>query len=293
MQVANLVRADGPPLGVFRKDPEPQRDLALHRHDNVELVLVTAGTGEHRTEGGAWPLRRGDVFAIPVGMAHGYARTAGLHLVNLGYDPRRLSVPLARLAALPGYAALCVVEPRLRRHQAFAGHLHLDEAALAAVLAPLAELEAELAQRAPGWEMAAEGWLLQILVRLARGYAACSRPQAQVALRLSAVVAHIERNLDARLDQERLARIGNLSRPTLQRLFAAAYGMPVMRYVRAARLARARELLDGGLAVAEAARRTGFADPSYFARAFRRELAHAPGARRRFSRSAATATSPG
>lgn len=281
MQVANLVRADGPPLGVFRKDPEPQRDLALHRHDNVELVVVTAGRGEHRTDGGAWPLRRGDVFAIPVGMAHGYARTAGLHLVNLGYDPRRLSVPLARLAALPGYAALCVVEPRLRRHQAFAGHLHLDEPALAAVLAPLAELEAELARRAPGWELAAEGWLMQVLIRLARSYAALDHPAAHAALRLSAVAAHIERHLADPLDQDGLARLAHLSRPTLQRLFAAAFGMPVMRHVRTLRLARARELIAGGASAAEAARRTGFADPSYFCRAFRRELGRTPGACRR------------
>lgn len=277
MQIANLVTRSGPPVGMYRKDPELQRDLALHAHDNVELVVVTGGSGLHCTEGGRWPVARGDVFAIPVGMAHGYARTRQLHLINLGYDPTRLSGPWARLAGMPGFAALSLIEPRLRRHQAFAGHLHLGEGELSGILALATELEGELARRAPGWESAAEGWMLQLLIRLARHYAALATPAAATALRLSAVVAWIENNLAVPVDQEQLAEIAHLSRATLQRMFSAAYGTSVMRYIEHLRMAQARELLaGGGMAVAEVAARVGYGDANHFARVFRRHLGCAP-----------------
>ncbi len=277
MKIANLVTRSGPPVGMYRKDPELQRDLALHCHDNVELVVVTSGAGLHCTEGGRWPVARGDVFAIPVGMAHGYARTRQLQLINLGYDPGRLSGPWARLAGMPGFAALSLIEPRLRRHQAFAGHLHLAEDALQDVLGVAAELERELARRASGWEAAAEGWMLQLLIRLARHYAQLVSPAAASALRLSAVVAAIDEHLAQPLNQDRLAQLGHLSRATLQRLFSAAYGTSVMRYVEQVRIARARALLSaGGLPVGEVAVRVGYPDANHFARVFRRHLGCAP-----------------
>jgi AraC-like DNA-binding protein len=289
MQIANLVSRSGPPVGMYRKDPELQRDLALHAHDNVELVVVTSGGGLHCTEGGRWPIARGDVFAIPVGMAHGYARTRQLQLINLGYDPTRLTGPWAHLAGMPGFSALSLIEPRLRRHQAFAGHLHLNEPDLQGILAMAGELERELVQRAAGWESAAEGWMLQLLIRLARHYGALATPAAASALRLSAVVAWIEAHLAQPLDQEHLARIGHLSRATLQRLFSAAYGTSVMRYVESLRIARARELLAGGGAgVAAVAAAVGYPDANHFARVFRRHLGCAPGDFRRGRGSAAT-----
>ena len=132
MLTTNLVADGGFPIGINRM--LPQRDTGLHRHDNVELVVVSAGSGRHRVQGGGWPVCRGDVFVIPPGMIHGYDRCQDLQLFNIGYDPIRLALPSARLSALPGFLALVSLEPRLRKEGAFTGHLHLDEASLAAAL---------------------------------------------------------------------------------------------------------------------------------------------------------------
>ena len=68
-----------------------------------------------------------------------------------------------------------------------------------------------------------------------------------------------------------------MSTRTLHSLFAEV-GTTVGEVVRGHRLALAGELLmrHPGLPVAEVERRAGFADPSYFARSFRRRFGCAP-----------------
>ncbi|MBA3709137.1 MAG: AraC family ligand binding domain-containing protein, partial [Planctomycetes bacterium] len=144
----NLIAPGAYPIAINRM--RPQDDLALHRHDNLELVIITGGAGRHRTRDGRYPLTRGDVFVIPVGLVHGYEATRDLHLINVVYDPSRLELPARRLTAMPGYEALFSLEPRLRRHQDFAGHLRLDERQLTWLLAAIDDLQRELSEHAPG-----------------------------------------------------------------------------------------------------------------------------------------------
>ncbi len=275
MRLVSMLGRSGPPVGLSRMRPQP--DLDLHRHDHLELVVITAGTGFHHTTDGTWPLCRGDVFVIPVGLGHGYIDTDHLELINVGYAPARLAVPLARLVALPGYEALCTLEPRLRGHQAFAGHLHLTETELQPTLALIEEFDRELRGRQAGWEAATEGWLLQLLIRLARQYATLVTPAARAVLRLSKVLTHLDAHLAEPLTQEQLAMVGSLSRATLQRLFTACYGTSAIDHLNRLRVARAQHLLlTTKLPVAEIGRRVGFPDPNYFARVFRRLHGVAP-----------------
>lgn len=93
-----------------------------------------------------------------------------------------------------------------------------------------------------------------------------------------AVEQWIGRNLLAEdLSPGRIAAEHFMSTRTLHSLFAEV-GTTVGEVVRGHRLALAGELLmrHPGLPVAEVARRAGFADPSYFARSFRRRFGCAP-----------------
>lgn len=279
MRSLDLVAPGGFPIRTAHV-PGQAEDAAPHRHGNVELVVVEGGAGRHDTGAGRYRLARGDVFVIPVGMAHRYVATDRLHLWNIGYDPRRLDLPHARLARLPGYRALVDLEPRLRDRQGFAGHLRLAGAELERLLAAIADLDHELRQRAAGWQDAATAQLQGILLRLARAYAAQDTPAARAALRLDAVLARIDRDLSGDLALAGLAAAAGMSASTLQRQFRLLAGTSVAQYVIARRLEAACRLLDAGAAVGEAARRAGFADPGYFARLFRRRRGLAPGAYR-------------
>jgi transcriptional regulator GlxA family with amidase domain len=82
-----------------------------------------------------------------------------------------------------------------------------------------------------------------------------------------------------------MATAAGLERRTLLRRFASATGMSPMEYCRAVRIARARELLEGGdTSQKQIAQSLGYRDVASFARVFRKAVGLAPGAyRKRFA----------
>lgn len=68
----------------------------------------------------------------------------------------------------------------------------------------------------------------------------------------------------------------SVSRSLLHRKMKAILGLPIGDYIRRRRLDRACELLSQGYNVSETAYRTGFADPSYFSKTFKRMLGITP-----------------
>jgi transcriptional regulator GlxA family with amidase domain len=83
-----------------------------------------------------------------------------------------------------------------------------------------------------------------------------------------------------------MATAAGLERRTLLRRFASATGMSPIKYSRVVRIARARELLEGGdTSQKQIADSLGYKDVASFARVFRKAVGSAPGAyRRRFAR---------
>lgn len=83
-----------------------------------------------------------------------------------------------------------------------------------------------------------------------------------------------------------MAAAAGLQRRTLLRRFASATGMSPIKYCRSVRIARARELLEGGdTPQKQIAESLGYKDVASFARVFRKAVGAAPGAyRKRFAR---------
>ena len=75
-----------------------------------------------------------------------------------------------------------------------------------------------------------------------------------------------------------VARAAGLERRTLLRRFASATGMSPIEYCRAVRIARGRELLEGGdIPLKEIAQSLGYKDVASFARVFRKSTGLTPG----------------
>jgi transcriptional regulator GlxA family with amidase domain len=83
-----------------------------------------------------------------------------------------------------------------------------------------------------------------------------------------------------------IATAAGLERRTLLRRFPSATGMTPIEYCRRVRVARARELLEGGeYSQKQIAQSLGYKDVASFARVFRKAVGSAPGAyRKRFGR---------
>lgn len=84
---------------------------------------------------------------------------------------------------------------------------------------------------------------------------------------------HFNRNIS--LDE--LARISHLSPFHLLRVFRNAVGLPPHEYLTNLRIERAKHLLKKGIAIAQVAFLTGFADQSHFHRQFKRLVGVTPG----------------
>jgi transcriptional regulator GlxA family with amidase domain len=89
-----------------------------------------------------------------------------------------------------------------------------------------------------------------------------------------------------------MATAAGLERRTLLRRFAAATGMTPIEYCRAVRIARARELLEGGdTSQKQIAQSLGYKDVASFARVFRKAVGSTPGTyRKRFGRNGISPT---
>jgi transcriptional regulator GlxA family with amidase domain len=83
-----------------------------------------------------------------------------------------------------------------------------------------------------------------------------------------------------------MSKAAGLERRTLLRRFASATGMTPIEYCREVRIARARELLEGGdIQQKQIAQLLGYKDVASFGRVFRKAVGWAPGAyRKRFGR---------
>ncbi|MCA1443284.1 AraC family transcriptional regulator [Ensifer sp. IC4062] len=92
------------------------------------------------------------------------------------------------------------------------------------------------------------------------------------------VIDYIMANLEKPLPVEELARVSGLSRAHFSRVFAASEGMPPAEFVLQKRLQRAVKLLTkaADLPVKEVAIMSGFDDPNYFAKVFRRVFGASP-----------------
>lgn len=91
------------------------------------------------------------------------------------------------------------------------------------------------------------------------------------------VTSHIEAHPSDILTVDQLAGIAGLSRAHFVRQFARLAGVPPSEYVFRTRMARAARLLQSSnLTVLDIALSLGFADPNYFAKAFRRAFDVSP-----------------
>lgn len=118
---------------------------------------------------------------------------------------------------------------------------------------------------------------LRNALKLAREDMAREAPARRGSLLADTVASILRRNPAARLSVKALAHAAGLTPNYFSALFCAHTGRPFLEFLTEARMTRARELLGHpALRVKEIARRSGFDDPSYFARRFRQATGMTP-----------------
>lgn len=279
------------PLHVRRWLNRPRHDA--HFHDFIEVTVIVAGRGRHRTAAGSEELSRGDAVVLVPGAWHEYLDGDGFCGFDCCFRPELLQRELAWVheEALLSARLRGQVAPQLPQR------IRL-EPALLDMLAPLleavrdlpriAEPMAEAAPAASGRKAILLGVLALVLGGLADGLARGAAQVPQPAAALAALAERGQALLAADLTRDwslpALAQQLGTSPSYLSRAFRTVVGRAPMAHAVHCRMQHAATLLaQTRQPVAAIAAQVGILDPSYFARLFRAHIGVQPVAyRRRF-----------
>lgn len=220
-------------------------EISPHRHDWAQLILYLSGEGVQRVGSRRRNARTGDLFVIPPDVVHGFAIHRGSRpvCVVLDYElegASRVRASHRRLAT----ATLNDLHALLARVPA-KGRLTLaDYSAILAVVARLLEPSPSVAASTAG-----EGVFMKVRDLL--------REPASLASVARAAGYHPD-HLTRKLKRE------------------AGFGLRALRD--RMRLEAAQAAIRTAPSIAEAAARSGFEDPNYFARWFRQQTGEPPSA---------------
>jgi AraC family L-rhamnose operon transcriptional activator RhaR len=244
--------------------------IVPHSHDFVEMVLVMAGEGVHRSREGALVLGRGDLLVIRPGAWHTYEDCRDLQLYNCCFGYELLGREFAWFGEEARLNYLFQVGPLSHgRYGILATRLKADAVIRCeAHLQRLCTLETQptLADRIP--TLAA---LLLFFGEVAQaittstGATGHTHPAVIEAVRLLAHETAEAWTMAALAD-----RVG-LSEAYLSRLFREQMGVAPITYLHQQRMEQAANLLlHTTRAIGHIAQDVGFADQNYFARCFKR-----------------------
>ncbi|MDD3154618.1 MAG: AraC family transcriptional regulator [Victivallaceae bacterium] len=257
----------------------PDREAMLHIHDFTELVFVADGYGVNQVNSRSYPIRAGDVAVIREGATHSFHTASELKIYNLMFRPEKYfdEQTLRVLRESEVYRNLFEGEKRENAPE----KLSLSPASAAEFRAVLEKLDAEL--KSPEVNAASrltvQGLLLLLLGMLVRdGKRPPEHIPDQAYRQLSKILAYVNLHFTEDLSLESVAEIVHLSPNYLGNFFKLHTGITLFRYLSVLRMEEAERLFASHPQwnVTQVAERCGFADPSYFARCYRRYTAHSP-----------------
>lgn len=259
------------PLSVFRMKDGPNH---RHSHDFHELVFVAHGTARHELFppssdlGEGVQMAEGDLFLIPVGWSHRYDNCARFEIFNILFAPEFLE-QWPYDDAIFGLCNDVIMSPVKWR-------LQLSERKYLETL--LQTIMREFTGRLHGFKIAVTAKLAEALVwlnRLSNQPPEQRAPESQIAV--AQAVAFMEQHFAESIVLDDIARAAHLSTHYFCEVFKNSTGLSPKRYLARLRLEHARYLLlTTPHSITKVAHDVGFADASYFTRAFKAAFGASP-----------------
>lgn len=262
-------------------------DSVAHDHDFMEVVVITAGRGVHRSIHGDQPISAGDVFILRPGAWHAYLQCKALHVFNCCFAEEVLHHEMAwtlddpLMSHLLGFGVLANPKRNI-------GTIHLKAAALKKCSDRLRELSFMCLRSTLENHTQRAGMLMVFLGELAECAAPADRgpaPRSTLHPAVAEALRLFEANVSAEWTLGELADTLAIDESHLGRRFKAATGLSPMAFLARLRAERAAALLlRDDAPIAAVGRAVGWPDPNYFARRFRARFGLSASAyRRRFA----------
>lgn len=249
---------------------------AEHTHEFDEMLIVTGGTAVHQYAGHEIPMKRGDVFLIPQGLAHGYVMPQGCRLenINLLFDLSAFNMDWGDLADLAAFKS--VFDPVLAAKRAgevasFPPPLHLSPDMLALVSRLVNSIEREIAKEASGYRFFAKQYFAKLIGILSRAGTHVPLQEGRDADVLSRLITHLEQNMGEKISVKDMSDFEGVSESNLRKKFQTIYGESPLHYLQRMRVERSLEMLaDPSQSITDIAFEVGMGDSNYYSRIFRK-----------------------
>ena len=244
--------------------------IVPHSHDFVEMVLVMAGEGVHRSREGEVVIGRGTLLVIRPGAWHTYEDCHDLYLYNCCFGYELLGREFAWFGEDARLNYLFQVGPLSHGRYGILTTL-LKAAAVAHCEARLLTLCALETQPTVADRITTLASLLLFFGEVAQAITPSTGVPANTHPAVIETVRLLAQETAENWTMQRLAARVGLSEAYLSRLFREQMGIPPMAYLHQQRMEQAANLLlHTTRSIGHVAQDIGFAEQNYFARCFKR-----------------------
>ena len=257
------------------EDISTSRDeVQLHSHTFYELIYCHSGSLDYLVGTQRYRLQRGDIVIIPPGISH---RPLFLDLLT---EPYRRIVLWISCNFAASFSRLFPIFQQKSEH-----YLVRTAGTQWESLEPhFRATVQEAGQKELGWEAAMVAQTELLCVALSRAKANLPPPQSEQRELLDEIMLYIEHHMTEKISLERAAQSFHVSESTISQLFRKRLDISFYHFVTQRRLIAAKNLIQTGASLEQAAADVGFGDYSNFYRAFRREYGITPASYRQLVR---------
>lgn len=272
--IKNFVSDNELPLYVVYRAPGQHPACLFHEHRYTEIAMIISGNAEHILDNQRKKVSGGDILLIHPGAVHAYDNTATMEIINLIYDPNRLSLPMLDGYDLPLFHQFFPSAEEYHHSAKPLLKLNADESA--STLKLIRQLEAELNTHTPGRQFCIMALFMQIIINLSRGENTQETTKL-VSFQIGDAISYMNKHFQERIELDTLARTVNMSVRNFQRHFKNITGCSPMEFLIKIRLRNAAaQLINSDDPISMIALFCGFYDSNYFCKQFKKNIGVTP-----------------